>query len=240
MRSTISFPKITISCTKIFVGNYLHILTQYIFGGISACHSISTRIIIFWEIGIFMSHDHNNNDKTCIWCCLKYFELGTDRGIRFLLMSLKCLSDCTITNLQYYVLWLHSVRPTREMISKYILYIWFSHFTLTETYQCWNYSLSLYFNKNRFSMRSVLTHWLAIETISKLLDCGRKVLNDVHIDTYHCKPELTSWRWINIIMFNTRYLSQLIRNVRTRRRIDISSNIARPLNFYTQWERSLK
>ena len=27
------------------------------------------------------------------------------------------------------------------------LYIWFSHFTLTETHQCWNYSLSLYFNK---------------------------------------------------------------------------------------------
>ena len=39
----------------------------------------------------------------------------------------------------------HSDRPTWDMIN--ILYIWFSHFTLTETHRCWNYSLSLYFNK---------------------------------------------------------------------------------------------
>ena len=26
----------------------------------------------------------------------------------------------------------------------------------------------------------------------KLLDCGRKIQNDVHIDTYYCKPELIS------------------------------------------------
>ena len=46
-------------------------------------------------------------------------------------------------------------------------------------------SLSLYFNKKRrSSMRSVLTHLLRIETISELLDCGRKSRNYVHIDTY--------------------------------------------------------
>ena len=33
-------------------------------------------------------------------------------------------------------------------------------------------------------MRSVLTHLLRIETVSELLDCGRKSRNYVHIDTY--------------------------------------------------------
>ena len=42
---------------------------------------------------------------------------------------------------------------------------------------------SLYFNeKNRFSMRSVLIHLLTIETVSKLLHCGRKSQNYIHID----------------------------------------------------------
>ena len=31
-----------------------------------------------------------------------------------------------------------------------------------------------------------------VSEIVKLLDCGRKIQNDVHIDTYYCKPELIS------------------------------------------------
>ena len=42
---------------------------------------------------------------------------------------------------------------------KNILYVWFSHLTLTETHRWLNYSLSLYFNKNKNS--PVLTHLLA-------------------------------------------------------------------------------
>ena len=93
MWSTISFSKITISCTKIFVVIYFHILTQYkpIIGRISVCHSISIRIIIFCEVGFFMSYDINNYDKTCSCCCLNYFKFGTNQGIQFLLMSLKLL-----------------------------------------------------------------------------------------------------------------------------------------------------
>ena len=30
----------------------------------------------------------------------------------------------------------------------------------------------------------------AIETVSKLLDSGRKIQNEVHVDTYYSKP----WR----------------------------------------------
>ena len=62
--------------------------------------------------------------------------------------------------------------------------------------------MSLYFNKKgspcwpRQSKPSL-----------KLLDCSRKIQNDVHIDTYYRKPELTSWRWINITVFHTRSLS---------------------------------
>ena len=72
---------------------------------------------------------------------------------------------------------------------KNILHIWFSHFTLTETHWCKNHFMSLYFNKKgsrcwpRQSKPSL-----------KLLDCSRKIQNDVHIDTYYRKRELTSWR----------------------------------------------
>ena len=37
--------------------------------------------------------------------------------------------------------------------------------------------------------------FISIETVSKIVDCGRKIRNDVHhvhIDTYYCKPELMS------------------------------------------------
>ena len=61
---------------------------------------------------------------------------------------------------------------------KNILHIWFSHFTLTETHWCKNYFMLLYFNKKgspcwpRQSKPSL-----------KLLDCSRKIQNDVYIDT---------------------------------------------------------
>ena len=73
------------------------------------------------------------------------------------------LSDYTITNREYHMVveWLHFDRPWE--IWKNILYIWFSHFTWIETHWCWNYSLPLYFNEKRFSMRSMLTHLLAME-----------------------------------------------------------------------------
>ena len=41
----------------------------------------------------------------------------------------------------------------------------------------------------------------------KLLDFGRKIQNDVHINTYYCKPELISWRQINITEFSMPFLS---------------------------------
>ena len=46
---------------------------------------------------------------------------------------------------------------------------------------------------NAFSMPSVLTHLFQSKRSEKLLDCGRKIRNDVHIDTHYCKPELKSW-----------------------------------------------
>ena len=43
----------------------------------------------------------------------------------------KLVSDCAIRKLLGVLVWLHSDRPTLDM--KNILYIWLSHFTLTET-----------------------------------------------------------------------------------------------------------
>ena len=41
----------------------------------------------------------------------------------------------------------------------------------------------------------------------ELSDCGRKIRNDIHTDTYYCKPKLVSWRQLNITVFYTRFLS---------------------------------
>ena len=41
----------------------------------------------------------------------------------------------------------------------------------------------------------------------ELSDCGRKIRNDIHTDTYYCKPKLVSWRKLNITVFYTRFLS---------------------------------
>ena len=53
--------------------------------------------------------------------------------------------------------------------------------------------ISIKKKKNRREVRvdTVLTHLLAIETASKLVDNGRKIQN---YDTYYCKPQLIAWR----------------------------------------------
>ena len=183
---------------------------------------------------------------------MKYFKLGTDRGIRFLLMSLNCLSDLVFAqswNLttSWYVFtpsgqrgeWyekysldsishftLNCGRVTHIGVSKLIIIgsdnglspgqhqaiIWTNagilsigplaiHFSemlieififssekmhlklssgnwrpfcldlkmLAETWRCWFYSPLLYFSQNRYSLRSMLTHSQAIETVSKIV-----------------------------------------------------------------------
>ena len=78
-----------------------------------------------------------------------------------------------------------------------------------------------------------MTHLLATSKPSlKLLDYGRKIQNDVDINTYYCKPELVSWRYINITVFYMRFLCP---TVRIRRCIDSSSIIAHPVNFAKVW-----
>ena len=50
---------------------------------------------------------------------------------------------------------------------KNILYIWFSHFTSTETHQCQNYSLSLYLKKKKKPVWPIWWQW--IKTVSKIV-----------------------------------------------------------------------
>ena len=117
--------------------------------------------------------------------------------------------------LEYHVVW-HSDRPIGNAGNdmENILYVWFSHFTLTETHRWLIYSLSLYFNKNK---NSPVFCWpisvLATSKPSPLKivglrgDCGKAIQNDVDIDTYYCKRILISWWWINKTVFYTRFLS---------------------------------
>ena len=91
--------------------------------------------------------------------------------------------------------WYDFTPPGRgKWYEKNIHYIWFSHFTSTESHQCWKYSLSLYFIKNSFSIRLCWPTDLQLKLSLKLLDRGRKIQNDVYSNTYYCKPDLISWR----------------------------------------------
>ena len=76
----------------------------------------------------------------------------------------------TIRKLEYHVVWLHSDGPMCETIWKNIFYIWFSQWSLCSPIY-WQLKPSL-----------------------KLLDCGRKIQIDVHINTYYCKPQFISWQ----------------------------------------------
>ena len=83
-----------------------------------------------------------------------------------------------------------------------------SDFHILPKHWCWLYSLSLYFIKNSFSNQQISLYWPTdwqLKLSLKLLDRGRKIQNDVHTNTYYCKSDLISWRWINITIFNTRF-----------------------------------
>ena len=80
--------------------------------------------------------------------------------------ALRLLAVCMVSgnlNTTWFDIWLHSDRPTWEMI--------------------WKIFFTFHFQIGNESKPSL-----------KLSDCGRKIRNDVHIDTYFCKPELVSWR----------------------------------------------
>ena len=62
---------------------------------------------------------------------------------------------------------------------KNILHIWFSHFTLTETHRCLNYSLLLYFNKKIIPVDPLIRQ---LKPSLKLLGSTKQIQNDVHIN----------------------------------------------------------
>ena len=74
---------------------FISTILQYkpIIGGISACHSISLKIIFhvvgFSFVMFFMNYDIDDNDKICICCCLKYFKLGTTESRNFIITKLE-------------------------------------------------------------------------------------------------------------------------------------------------------
>ena len=123
--------------------------------------SIITRAIIITKYVLIV-----------VWNIL---NLGLIEEFRFLLMGLKWLRKWVRS------MW-HDCTPTGNMGNMInILSIWFSHFTVTETHWWYNESLSLHFNEKkkilRWSVLTLLTHLLAIETASKLVDNGRKIQN---------------------------------------------------------------
>ena len=117
---------------------------------------------------------------------------------------------------------------------KNILYISFSHFTWTEKHRCKNYFMLLYFNKKKDS-----PCWpRQSKTISKIVGLQWK---DPKWRPYRYILSQTRAHIMTINQhkcFTRAFCPQLIRNVRSRRRIDSSSIIARPVNLL--WERSVK
>ena len=122
--------------------------------------------------------------------------------------------------------------PRGLTMEKYSLHLIFTFYIkyLTESYWCWKYSLLLYFIQNNFSINLYWpTDW-QFKLSLKLLDRGRKIQNNVRINIYYCKPDLISWRSINIAIFIKRFLPPTDQKCADCRRIDSSSIIAHPVN----------
>ena len=137
--------------------------------------------------------------------------------------------------------------PTVCMVSGNLNTMWFDMFDFTPTGQHGKSYKNILHTGARIipcrciSIKKILPCWAIYwqsKLSLKLLDFGRKIRNDVHIDTNYCKPKLVSWRWITITVFYTHFLSQLIRNMRSRWRIEKSSIIARLVYFDIQRGRS--
>ena len=122
--------------------------------------------------------------------------------------------------LEYHVVWLHYDRSTWEVIWKNILYLWISHFTLTETHRCENYFLSLHFNKKDsqcgqcwhiyLNRNRLKNSWIAVER-------SEMTCIPIHIiaNQNSCHDDKSAQLCLTRV-----FCPQLIGNVWTRRRID--------------------
>ena len=109
------------------------------------------------------------------------------------------VSDGAIGTLEYHVVLTTLWQANAGNDMKDILYVWFSHFPLTETHRWWNYSLSLHFNKKNKNY-PVLTHSLTTSKPSlKLLDCGWTIQTDVwyRYILLHTRTHIMMMNWHN-------------------------------------------
>ena len=142
--------------------------------------------VVFVMTDLFFHISHNDKIITRIYCRL----LGT-----VLLTGLKWLRNNLSTRCYDF-----TSTGQRGKWYDYFFYIFTFDFHILPEYRRIGGRIfpSSYFNNKNSdhpaSMRSVLTHLLRIETLSKLLNCRRKSRNYVHGNTYYCKPELISWQ----------------------------------------------
>ena len=147
--------------------------------------------------------------ETATWQYLRWpvaFFCDEWGGFLFLTFFLhskgNCDKWCLITKFDYHVRGITTLRQAvGNDMKNYSLHLIFTFYLnrVTLVLKITD-SLSLYFIKNSFSISLCWpTDW-QLKLSLKLLDRGRKIQNDVHVNTYYCKPDLISWR------FNTRFL----------------------------------
>ena len=79
-----------------------------------------------------------------------------------------------------------------NIYKKNIHYIWFSHFTLTESHRCWKFSLSLYFIKDSFSISLC---WPTAWQLKLSLNCWVAVERSMSMywQFFYYRPSLSNW-----------------------------------------------
>ena len=100
--------------------------------------------------------------------------------------------------------WFDKNTPTGQhgkWYEKYSLHLFFTFYLYRDTSVIELFPVMV-FKKKDIQCWPVYRRW--IETVS---NCGRNIRNDVDTDTYYCRPGLVSWRYINITVFYTRFLS---------------------------------
>ena len=112
------------------------------------------------------------------------------------------VSDCAIRETRRRTMWFDLTPAGQRRIKQYSSYLIFTFYTNIDT------SVIKLFHVVVFQYKKDSPCWPSQSKPSlKLLDCGRKIQNDVHIDSYYRKSELISWRLINITVFHMRFLS---------------------------------
>ena len=99
---------------------------------------------------------------------------------------------CAIRKQEYHVVWTSLLQANMGIdMNKYSLHLIFPFYLNRDTSVLELFPVVVLKNKSQWALRWPI-YWQSKPSL-KLSDRSSKIQNDVHIDTYHCKPKISAW-----------------------------------------------